>query len=249
MGLRQRPLIRPMVRYVDQDQAVIEIHITIAAGWTPPPVSPIRDLQVLVAIEGSDGFIDEQRLPLRLHNHRGMVRYEMVQPQRWWPAGMGEQGLYQLSITLIDNQRVIGAHTSVIGLTSVRPASDTERTTLLVNGEHCAIESILAVDLTDESKMLPATGSSLLVVRDHYGADLLYDAADRAGILMIQCVPIDPQGQPEREVTAQVQRLASHPSLAGWYVGHLGRMSDPIAARLRDLDPTRAVFHDMPGAA
>src|SRR5690606_21495749 len=99
---------------------------------------------------------------------------------------------------------------------------------LIVNGELCAIESVVSVDRSDESRMLPAAGNSLLVVRDHYGTDLLYDAADRAGILMVQCVPIHPQGAPEQDVAVEVSRLASHPSLAGWYVGHLGELTERI---------------------
>lgn len=238
-----------MVRYVDQELAIIELHVSLTT-WAQPPEMPLRELQVLLEVRGSDGFFDEQYLPLRLGpSQTGMVRYEMVHPQRWWPAGMGEQVLYELTITLLRDELVFDHHSAMVGLTSVRLAQDDAPTTLLVNGQRVEIASIVAVDQVDESRMLPATGSSLLVVRDHYGTDVLYDAADRAGILMVQCVPIHPEARPEHEVRAEVQRLAGHPSLAGWYVGHLGRISDTVATYLRDLDPTRAVFREMPGAA
>ena len=98
----------------------------------------------------------------------------------------------------------------------------------------------------DERHLLPATGDSLMLVRDHYGTDLLYQAADRAGILTLQCVPIHPLGEPERDVDDQIDRLAAHPSLAGYYVGHLGQLSDELARRIRALDPTRTVFRELP---
>ena len=93
---------------------------------------------------------------------------------------------------------------------------------------------------------MPACGDSLLLVRDHYAPDLLCAAADSAGILLIQAIPIDPDGQPERRLDAEVCRLTHHPSLAGYFVGHLGQLSDRIAHRLRELDPTRAVFRRYP---
>ena len=91
--------------------------------------------------------------------------------------------------------------------------------------------------------------AELVLIRGHYGPDVLYDAADRAGILMVQAVPIHPQGQPESEMADQVDRLLSHPSLAGWFVGHLGFMTERIAYCVSSLDPTRNVFRAIPGAA
>ena len=52
--------VRPLVRYVDEDQAVIETHFAItnwpATGFTAPASHAI----VLVEIKTSDGFHDEQ---------------------------------------------------------------------------------------------------------------------------------------------------------------------------------------------
>jgi hypothetical protein len=117
----------------------------------------------------------------------------------------------------------------------------------LVNGQPCALHSVVTVDRVDENQFLPATGDSLLLVTDHYGPELLYQAADQAGILLMQCVPLDPQAEPERMVREQIDRLTPHPSLAGYFVGHLGRLSDQLAKRLKQLDPTRPIFRQVPG--
>ena len=249
MPLPRYPMsVRPMVRYVDQEQAVIEVQVSVPTTWPDPPAVPKRRVDLFIEMHGSDGFVDEQRMPVRLREQRGFVRFEMVQPQRWWPAGMGEQMLYELSVTLLDGEVMLDRHCTMLGLRSVRGGeAGSGDASLIVNGELCDIRSVVAVDLTDECKMLPVAGDSLLVVRDHYGTDVLYDAADRAGILMVQCVPIHPQGTPEHDVAGQIARLAGHPSLAGWYVGHLGAMIDEVAAYIRGLDPTHSIFRNMPG--
>ena len=237
---------------MDKDQAVLDTHIV-----TTPilPNGNCREdpvVDVLLEITGSDGFYDESQSRLELKDGMGDIRFDVVCPQRWWPAGMGEQHLYELAVSLMLNDDLVDWKRFTLGFTSVRPETKSQsgnghgqETILLVNGEVCEIQSVVIVDQINEKQLLPATGDSLMLVRDHYGPDVLYQAADRAGILMVQCVPIHPDGTPEVDVEAQIDRLASHPSLAGWYVGHLGRISDHLASRIRKLDPTHAVFRDF----
>jgi len=245
--------LRPMVRYVDAEQAVIDVQV-IHPKAHHAPIHEVKGLDTLVElwmqITGSDGFVDEHRTPMRLQDGTGSARFEVVEPQRWWPAGMGDQSLYELTLSLVGaRDEVLERRSATIGLTSVRADNtddDVDAPRLLVNGEICEVRTVLPVDRIDERALLPATGDSLLLVRDHYGPDVLYRAADRAGILLVQCVPIHPEGYPEVGVGAQVDRLSEHPSLAGWFVGHLGRISDDVADRLRKLDPTRSVFRRFP---
>ncbi|MEL7089846.1 MAG: hypothetical protein AAGL98_15610, partial [Planctomycetota bacterium] len=170
-------------------------------------------------------------------------------PERWWPAGMGPQPLYTLSLQLHDPGYGVAETRTTFGLTSVRRdrvLGDDFAPSLLVNGQICDIDSIVVIDRVCERRLLPATGQSLLLVRDHFGTDLLYDAADRAGILLVQCVPLDPRAALESAVAAEVDRLAAHPSLAGYFVGHLGELTEPVAQTLRRLDPAHAVFRRFP---
>ena len=249
--------VRTLIRYVDADQAVIEVHVVLRKPL-PTPGSTRRRLRgpfaLHLELRTNDGFHDEQRLPLPIRHRHGKVRLEVVRPHRWWPAGMGEQPLYELSICLVANGEPADNWSTTVGFTSVRPRDDrvsegallSKTLGLLVNGQQCDIDTIMAIDQVDEHRLLPATGDSLLIVRDHYGPDILYRAADRAGILVIQCVPIHPGGRPETEVPSQVSRLAAHPSLAGWFIGHLGDVSHRIARRLRRLDPTHGLMLATP---
>lgn len=232
--------VHPLVRYVDESQAVVDV--VVAAPAAQPTDATLR-----VRITGEDGFEDESHVAWPAGADRAQVRLDLVHPDRWWPACMGEQPLYELTAQLLVGDLCIDERTTTLGLTSVRAGEPSG--SLLVNGQVCDIRSVVMVDRIDERQLLPATGDSLLLVRDHYGPDVLYQAADRAGILLIQCVPIHVEATPEVELATQISRLVGHPSLAGWFVGHLGHIADAVATHIAAADPTRAIFRVLPDAA
>ena len=245
--LPQLDAIQPLVRYVDEDQAVIDTHTKLKSRVPTPsrlPGPAIVDARI--ELDGDDGFHDEHEQTLHLKNLHGVIRVEVVHPHRWWPANMGEQRLYKITVSLLIDGQTVDMTVSTIGLTSVRRPDDADDPILLVNGRDYHVRDVLAVDAVDENSLLPVGGDSLLMVRDHYGPDVLYHAADQAGILLVQCVPIEPAGCPEQSVRDEVARLASHPSLAGWCVGHLGDLAEQRALCLRAIDPTHSVFTDVP---
>jgi beta-mannosidase len=287
-------LIRPLVRYVDEAQAVIEVHVRLGPlpeGGVEPArpkaarasarTSELNLANITAMIEmrapvpgGRTGF--EYRRHLDLSSGQGMVRFVMPDPDRWWPAGMGEQWLYDLAITLLDGDTVLEQSVTTIGLTSVRspaprlvplaacpPVPEPPKanvppnaaTMLLINGQPCRIQSVTDIDARDERRLLPVSSDSLLVIHGHLAPDRLLDAADRAGVLMIQSLPSVPALDPAndapdvQDTLARIERLTAHPCLAGWFVGHAGLMSERLIQRVHDLDPSRNIFRVLPKAA
>lgn len=245
-------VVRPLVRYVDDHQAVIDTRFTV----TMPPDRDLPKRMTLplhVSFDGADGFHDEGTvivpLSLRRGELTGAFRFEVAEPERWWPAGMGDQPLYHMTLRL-DEHGIPGELYEIdLGMTSVRrePVLGSQfGQQLLVNGQICAVNEVIVIDKADEATLLPANGETVMLVRDHYGADLLYDAADKAGILLVQAVPLDAEGRPEQGVLDNIHRLTCHPSLAGYYVGHMGELTEDLDSRLKTLDPTRSVFRHFP---
>ncbi len=242
--------LRPLVRYVDERQAVVDVHIQMRGPFPAKERVPLpQRVQVRVSIDTQAGFHEESTVWLPLQGDTGMVRMELVEPERWWPAGLGEQALYELKVALLYADAVVEEKTCELGLTSIRRRrSDTGCNLLLVNGREFAVQAVVPIDHFQENRLLPVTGDALLVVRDHYGPDVLYDAADRAGILLIQCIPLDAGGVPEQQVADEVTRLSRHPSLVGWCVSPQGELARDVARCITALDPTHAVFTAAPGS-
>jgi len=241
-------VVRCQVRYVDSDQAVIETRYTVRSHRPEQLVG--HDVHVQIEVTSQDGFHEIEQTLLPAHERRGVIRTDLVHPDIWWPAGMGEQKLYDITASLTLDGQIIEERRATLGMTSVRHERDAcdEPRSLLVNGRSFAIQHVVAVDEPDEQALLPVGGGSLVIVRGHYGPDLLYDAADRAGVLLVQCVPLDPDGEPAQKVEPAIKRLSCHPSLVGWYVGHLGPLAEQAEHTVRRLDPQHAVFYRLPAA-
>lgn len=258
--------LRPLVRYVDEAVAVLEVHLALNRELTPSDASPAEvapQLNVLLELKSPAGGVIEQRARLHLSDRQGLARFILAGPSRWWPAGMGDQVLYDMSVTLLHDEEPLDTWHTAIGLTSVRtpatpggavgrsarPRALTMRSLrareLLVNGRPMPIHEVMPIDPEDEQHILPVGADCLLVVRDHFGPDVLYDAADRAGILLIQSVPpAAARASLADQLRAEVDRLAGHPSLAGWLVDRAE--TEKLTPELMALDPTRGIFRRLP---
>jgi hypothetical protein len=136
----------PLVRYVDETQAVIDTRFSTLACF--PEADDDEVVEVLVRVEGDDGFEDEGRTAMRLSAGGGSVRFEIVHPHRWWPASLGKQPLYHLTLGLVQRDDLADTRTITLGLTSVRRSADaaSARAALVVNGTPLTVESLVMVD-------------------------------------------------------------------------------------------------------
>ncbi len=234
--------IRPLVRYVDKEQAIIDAVFTV----TNAKSLDVKSVELHSLLKGPRGREYSHQSTVLLENGGGVMRFSIGDPRRWWPAAMGEQALYEIAMTLLVGDEVVDTWKGTLGMTSVRMPGEHAPAPLLVNGRQYEVQEVIPIDRDDEDRLLPVGRDCLLLIRDHFGPDLLYEAADRAGILLVQAVPLSHDLESDVRVRRQVDRLAAHPSLAGWLVDPMGRLADRIAGRVRLLDPTRNVLRELP---
>ncbi len=237
--------VRTLVRYVDEDQSVVDTTFSFD-GLDLIRSQPV---ELYFQMTGPKGRQFSYQTSFEVVSESGMVRFEIDHPHRWWPAGMGDQNLYELQVTLLAGDNKLDSWKTTLGMTSVRTSTSSVDRNLLVNGHRYNVHDVLTIDTPDEHNILPIGSDTLLLIRNHFGPNVLYEAADRAGILLIQSVPLSHDNESDVNITQQVDRLAAHPSLAGWMIDRASPVADHMANRILNLDPTHQVFRDLPKKA
>ena len=152
-------------------------------------------------------------------------------PKLWWPAGMGEQPLYRVSVSA-DGQTL----EKKIGLRKIEVG---ENLAFKVNGKRVFAKGANWIPCdTEEEKQTPDRYLDLLTsARDanmnmirlwgggEFEKDCFYEICDSLGLLiwhdfMFACAmyPATEEflGEVSAEITHQIKRLQSHPSIALW---------------------------------
>lgn len=179
------------------------------------------------------------------------VRWRMFveQPDLWWPRRLGEQPLYRVTVEVVEGEvgdgevsdGVVSDRRQVVtGLRQVRVRDFIAS----INGERLFLKGAnlgptrrdLAAarpeDVAADVHWAVDAGLDLLRVHAHIGRPELYQAADRAGLLLWQDLPLQwGYGRIRRQAVAQARRavegLGHHPSIAVW-CGH----NEPMAVDL-----------------
>ena len=161
----------------------------------------------------------------------------------WWPHGLGDQPLYELSVELLDGGAVLDRWTRRVGFRSVRlhTAPDAIGTPfeLVVNDvpvfvrganwipDDCFPSRVTSGRLAHRISQARDANINLLRVWGGgiYETDAFYDACDAAGVLVWQdflfaCAAY-PEAEPlhgevEAEARDNIVRLLPHPSLVLW---------------------------------
>jgi len=155
---------------------------------------------------------------------------KITDPELWWPWELGEQPLYRVTVSVEVDGSISGISERTIGLRQVRM----KNWVLLVNGERLFVRGVDTWPTT----ALPADarpdvihgdvarakdlGLNLMRVESHVARPELYEAADRAGMLLWQDFPL--RGEVKRSVQSLaveaahrlVDKLGGHPSIVVW---------------------------------
>ncbi len=164
-------------------------------------------------------------------------------PERWWPAALGDPVLHDVTVDVEVDDTTSHDLSRRTGLRTV----SMRKWVLSVNGERLFVKGANAgptrqalgeaspEELRRDVELARDTGLDLLRVHAHVSRPELYEAADEAGLLLWQDMPLQwgyargVRPQAIRQARAAVEQLGHHPSVALW-CGH----NEPLAL---DLEP------------
>ena len=180
---------------------------------------------------------------------KNFKNFYVKNPSLWYPAGYGEQPLYEYKVELIRDGKVIDEKTGRFAFREVKleqspTGKDTIGYRFIINGvpvfikgsnwtpAECFIGSIKDEKYYNLIKKAKDANFNMLRVWGGgiYEKDVFYDICDNLGILvwqdfMFACADI-PEDNAEfienvkKEVTYQVKRLRNHPSIIYWCGGN-----------------------------
>ena len=196
-------------------------------------------LEVMAHLTGHGA---EVRSGVDVKDGRAEVKLMIDDPQRWWPAGHGEQPLYDLALSLVSDGEAIDERSLRIGLREValirEPDEAGETFAFEVNGKLIFAKGANWIPVHS----FPSIGSERLQTLMHlardcgmnmlriwgggvYESESFYDLCDELGLLVWQDFPYAcaqyPDDEPAvavaaSEARAAVRRLRNHTSLALW---------------------------------
>ncbi|MBR6002960.1 MAG: DUF4982 domain-containing protein, partial [Bacteroidales bacterium] len=177
------------------------------------------------------GAVKKMRVKFPAGTSKISETFVINRPQLWWPAGMGEQPLYHVSVKM-DGQSLtkkVGLRTFTVG----------QNLLLKVNGRRVVAKGAnwIPCDTTEAGQtreryldlLTSARDANMNMVRlwggGKYENDAFYEICDSLGLLiwhdfMFCCAmyPTDStfMGEVSAEIAHQIKRLQSHPSIALW---------------------------------
>jgi len=227
--LIQQSLTDPKTAYLDLDIAVdTDGSIPLTAEAT-------------VTDEG--GEVGKASVPLRQKDGVGRATVAIPDPKRWWPAGMGDQHLYTVSVVIKDDSgAVIDQTKKRIGLREIGWLAKTDDRPLglsingrpfFAKGANWIPPDTFTSRITPEKLrryMEDAVAANMNMMRfwggGYYEEDELFDICDELGILVwmdfkFACAAY-PSWDPafcanvKAELEDNIERLRHHPSIAVW---------------------------------
>ncbi|MCL2730164.1 MAG: glycoside hydrolase family 2 protein, partial [Actinomycetia bacterium] len=227
--------VRPLTTVTGDGTGRVAVHAEIEHSGT----ADAHDLVLAARIEGHEATV-----PVPAGEPAAVVTVEIPDAALWWPAGYGDQPLYDLAVELRDGagapldtaRRRIGVRT-----VTVDTAPDAYGTpfTVVVNGRPVFVKGAnwipddhFLTRITRERlarRVDQALGAHLNLLRvwggGIYESDDFYDVCDERGMLVWQdflfacaCYAEEEplHSEVEAEARENVGRLACHPSLALW---------------------------------
>ena len=200
-------------------------------------------LTAAVTVTFGGRIVAEGSAPVR--GGKAALRLPIKHPKLWWPAGMGDQPLYDVTVDLLDaGDALIDSSARRIGLRELKLVQKTDRwgesfhfeangPRFFAKGANWIPADAWPTRLTSEDYerlIIDAVAANMNMLRiwggGIYEADVFYDLCDELGICVWQDFMFACAGYPgydeafldnvRAEVDDNVRRLRHHPSIALW---------------------------------
>ncbi len=233
-------LVDPFMRTVDAAAGIAELALKFegdAGGWS-------GTLRATIAPDNFEGqpYSFSKRITSGAANRACNLRLQIPDPQVWWPVDMGEQPLYQVTLSFTaDDGGVAEKHSFNFGLRTIEmaplpggPRPDRFNWTFVVNGKPmfmkganwCTLDALLDFSRERYERFIKLAAMQHVQMFRPWGSgmpetDDFYDLCDRYGILVMQEWPTawnshatQPYDMLEETVRRNTLRIRNHPSLA-----------------------------------
>lgn len=194
--------------------------------------------QAVIRAKAPNGKIVTESATMEFGAKSMVLSVEIDDPKLWWPNGMGEQNLYEITITVGGDERYYR-----IGLKELEVCTASDKwgsefafkingVKFFAKGANYIPEDIIYPNITVDriaALLKNAKRANFNMIRvwggGYYPFDEFYDICDELGLvvwqdLMFACNIYDVSDEFEKNVIAEikdnVKRLRHHPSLAMW---------------------------------
>ncbi|OGV70693.1 MAG: hypothetical protein A2283_11695 [Lentisphaerae bacterium RIFOXYA12_FULL_48_11] len=217
-------------------QGKVALSVNVVAG---PSVSSGLKMKTVVEFDSRE----VASASAELNAGKGKAMLEVTNPKLWWPAGMGGQPLYNVSVDLMDNSgKLLDSSIKRIGLRTMKAVEQTKDTTM-----HFVVNGVKF--FSKGANWIPADCFANRVTKDilrryvedavaanmnslrfwgggYYEEDTLFDACDEMGICVWMDFKFSCTTYPsfddsfienvKLEARDNLKRLRHHPSIAVW---------------------------------
>ncbi len=213
------------LRVLCRDADTRRAHLRIATRLDSDRLTPVT---MRTFVDGDQ--VDEQHQSIAAGRNDFEWTIDVTDPQLWWPRALGHQPLIDVDVEVIVDGEVSDRRQRRTGLRQIV----WDDWVCSVNGERIFLKGAnllptAAGPANATSEMIRADlrtavdlGLDALRVHGHIADRVLYDAADEAGILLLQDFPLQwghsrsVRHQAVEQARAAVDSLGHHPSIAMW---------------------------------
>jgi beta-mannosidase len=213
------------LRVLCRDADTRRAHLRISTRLDSDRLTPVTMRTLIDGVQ-----VDEQVQSIAAGHNDFEWTIDVADPALWWPRALGEQHLTEVAVEVVVDGETSDRRQRRTGLRQV----DWDDWICSVNGERLylkganilptaagpanATESMVRADLQAAVDL----GLDALRVHGHIADRPLYDAADEAGILLLQDFPLQwgharsVRQRAVEQARAAVDSLGHHPSIAMW---------------------------------